>query len=182
MGPAAFGLLFHLFGINILAEDLPVTDGNLNATLSNNATVDIEPVGNIINFGLNSTSIEAEQGLTTLAVIVETLPGIPFLLMATCILAAIVAALFLDDITKGMDDQQTGGQEEGAAKREVVEATSSSSQSENSETKMEVNVNNSSSSSFADLKDGKLEVTSLSEEDTGKIHINGQTMKASYAA
>ena len=95
MGPAAFGLLFHLFGINILAEDLPATDGNLNATLSNNATVDIEPVGNIINFGLNSTSIEAEQGLTTLAVIVETLPGIPFLLMATCILAAIVAALFL---------------------------------------------------------------------------------------
>ena len=182
MGPAAFGLLFHLFGINILADDLPASDGSLsNATLSNNATVDIEPVGNIINFGLNSTSIEAEQGLTTLAVIVETLPGIPFLLMATCILAAIVAALFLDDITKGMDDQQTG-QEEGAAKREVVEATSSSSQSENSETKMEVNGNNSSSSSFADLKDGKLEVTSLSEEDTGKIHINGQTMKASYAA
>ena len=180
LGPAAFGLLFHLFGINILADDLPATDGNLNATLSNNATVDIEPVGNIINFGLNSTSIEAEQGLTTLAVIVETLPGIPFLLMATCILAAIVAALFLDDITKGMDDQQTG-QEEGAAKREVVEATSSSSQSENSETKMEVN-GNSRSSSFADLKDGKLEVTSLSEEDTGKIHINGQTMKASYAA
>ena len=183
MGPAAFGLLFHLFGINILADDLPASDGSLsNATLSNNATVDIEPVGNIINFGLNSTSIEAEQGLTTLAVIVETLPGIPFLLMATCILAAIVAALFLDDITKGMDDQQTGGQEEGAAKREVVEATSSSSQSENSETKMEVNGNNSSSSSFADLKDGKLEVTSLSEEDTGEIHINGQTMKASYAA
>ena len=184
MGPAAFGLLFHLFGINILADDLPASDGSLsNATLSNNATVEIEPVGNmIINFGLNSTSIEAEQGLTTLAVIVETLPGIPFLLMATCILAAIVAALFLDDITKGMDDQQTGGQEEGAAKREVVEATSSSSQSENSETKMEVNGNNSSSSSFADLKDGKLEVTSLSEEDTGKIHINGQTMKASYAA
>ena len=179
MGPAAFGLLFHLFGINILAEDLPATDGNLNSTLSNNATVEIEPVGNmIINFGLNSTSKEAEQGLTTLAVIVETLPGIPFLLMATCILAAIVAALFLDDITKGMDDQQTR-QEEGAAKREVVEATSSSSQSENSETKMEVN-GNSSSSSFADLK--KLEVTSLSEEDTGKIHINGQTMKASYAA
>ena len=172
MGPAAFGLLFHLFGINILAEDLPASDGSLNATLSNNATVEIEPVG------LNSTSIEAGQGLTTLAVIVETLPGIPFLLMATCILAAIVAALFLDDITKGMDDQQTG-QEEGAAKREVVEATSSSSQSENSETKMEVN-GNSSSSSFADLK--KLEVTSLSEEDTGKIHINGQTMKASYAA
>ena len=183
MGPAAFGLLFHLFGINILADDLPASDGSLsNATLSNNATVEIEPVGNmIINFGLNSTSIEAEQGLTTLAVIVETLPGIPFLLMATCILAAIVAALFLDDITKGMDDQQSG-QEEGAAKREVVEATSSSSQSENSETKMEVNGNNSSSSSFADLKDGKLEVTSLSEEDTGKIHINGQTMKASYAA
>jgi len=181
LGPAAFGLLFHLFGINILAEDLPASDGSLNATLSNNATVEIEPVGNIINFGLNSTSIEAEQGLTTLAVIVETLPGIPFLLMATCILAAIVAALFLDDITKGMDDQQTG-QEEGAAKRDVVEATSSSSQSENSETKMEVNGNNSSSSSFADLKDGKLEVTRLSEEDTGKIHINGQTMKASYAA
>ena len=180
MGPAAFGLLFHLFGINILADDLPASDGSLsNATLSNNATVDIEPVGNIINFGLNSTSIEAEQGLTTLAVIVETLPGIPFLLMATCILGAIVAALFLDDITKGMDDQQTG-QEEGAAKREMVEATSSSSQSENSETKMEVNGN--SSSSFTDLKDGKLEVTSLSEEDTGKIHINGQTMKASYAA
>ena len=172
MGPAAFGLLFHLFGINILAEDLPASDGSLNATLSNNATVEIEPVG------LNSTSIEAGQGLTTLAVIVETLPGIPFLLMATCILAAIVAALFLDDITKGMDDQQTR-QEEGAAKREVVEATSSSSQSENSETKMEVN-GNSSSSSFADLK--KLEVTSLSEEDTGKIRINGQTMKASYAA
>merc|ERR1712004_823006 len=74
------------------------------------------------------------------------------------------------------------GQEEGATKRDVVEATSSSSQSENSETKMEVNGNNSSSSSFADLKDGKLEVTRLSEEDTGKIHINGQTMKASYAA
>merc|ERR1719348_310015 len=38
LGPAAFGLLFHFFGINILADN-DVSGKSFNETLSNNATV-----------------------------------------------------------------------------------------------------------------------------------------------
>ena len=163
----------------------------MNATLSNNATVVNQLSSNLIRLGLNTTVIregeEEEGGMTTLAVIVKTLPGIPFLLMATCVLGAIVAALFLENITKGMDQQTPDN--ESAAKAEDEEGTGNVSmcQSENSETKMEVK---SSSSSLADAKDGKIELTELragsevveTEEAPGKIHINGETLKASYAA
>ena len=196
MGPAAFGLLFHLFGINILADDLPGTE--LNATLSNNATAVVKILkDNLVTLGLNSTNImdkKEEEGMSTLAVIVETLPGIPFLLMATCVLGAIVAALFLDNITKGMDDQEP--QHPSGPKVEEVGGNSSSFQSENSETKMEIKSNsNSSISSLADVNGVKVELTELTGceaeeeekikvevEEGKKIHINGRTIKASYAA
>ena len=200
MGPAAFGLLFHLFGINILADDLPETE--LNTTLSNNATAVVKILkDNLVTLGLNSTNImdEKEEGMSTLAVIVETLPGIPFLLMATCVLGAIVAALFLDNITKGMDDQEP--QHPSGPKVEEVGGNSSSFQSENSETKMEIKSNsNSSISSLADVNGVKVELTELTGceaeeeeeeeeekikvevEEGKKIHINGRTIKASYAA
>ena len=165
----------------------------MNATLSNNATVVKQLSSNLIRLGLNSTIIEegeeGEEGeMTTLAVIVKTLPGIPFLLMATCVLGAIVAALFLENITKGMDQQATGDQSEAKAEEEAGNV--SSSQSENSETKMEIKSSSSSSSnsSLAEVMDGKIELTELRvgldrvEEEGGKIHINGQTIKASYAA
>ena len=172
-----------------MADDVPGAE-HLNATLSNNATVVTQLSSNLIRLGLNTTVIgegeEEEGGMTTLAVIVKTLPGIPFLLMATCVLGAIVAALFLENITKGMDQQTPDN--ESAAKAEDEEGTGNVSmcQSENSETKMEVK---SSSSSLADAKDGKIELTELragseveTEEAPGKIHINGETLKASYAA
>ena len=198
MGPAAFGLLFHLFGINILADDLTGTE--LNTTLSNNATAVVKNLkDNLVTLGLNSTNImdkKEEEGMSTLAVIVETLPGIPFLLMATCVLGAIVAALFLDNITKGMDDQEP--QHPSGPKVEEVGGNSSSFQSENSETKMEIKSNsNSSISSLADVNGVKVELTELTGceaeeeeeekikvevEEGKKIHINGRTIKASYAA
>ena len=172
-----------------MADEVPGAE-TLNATLSNNATVVNQLSSNLIRLGLNTTVIregeEEEGGMTTLAVIVKTLPGIPFLLMATCVLGAIVAALFLENITKGMDQQTPDN--ESAAKAEDEEGTGNVSmcQSENSETKMEVK---SSSSSLADAKDGKIELTELragseveTEEAPGKIHINGETLKASYAA
>ena len=159
----------------------------MNATLSNNATVVKQLSSNLIRLGLNSTIIEeGEEEMTTLAVIVKTLPGIPFLLMATCVLGAIVAALFLENITKGMDQQATGDQSEAKAEEEAGNV--SSSQSENSETKMEIKSSSSSNSSLAEVMDGKIELTELRvgldrvEEEGGKIHINGQTIKASYAA
>ena len=172
-----------------MADEVPGAE-HLNATLSNNATVVNQLSSNLIRLGLNTTVIgegeEEEGGMTTLAVIVKTLPGIPFLLMATCVLGAIVAALFLENITKGMDQQTPDN--ESAAKAEDEEGTGNVSmcQSENSETKMEVK---SSSSSLADAKDEKIELTELrsgseveTEEAPGKIHINGETLKASYAA
>ena len=172
-----------------MADEVPGAE-TLNATLSNNATVVNQPSSNLVRLGLNTTVIgegeEEEGGMTTLAVIVKTLPGIPFLLMATCVLGAIVAALFLENITKGMDQQTPDN--ESAAKAEDEEGTGNVSmcQSENSETKMEVK---SSSSSLADAKDEKIELTELrsgseveTEEAPGKIHINGETLKASYAA
>ena len=159
----------------------------MNATLSNNATVVKQLSSNLIRLGLNSTIIEeGGEEMTTLAVIVKTLPGIPFLLMATCVLGAIVAALFLENITKGMDQQATGDQSEAKAEEEAGNV--SSSQSENSETKMEIKSSSSSNSSLAEVMDGKIELTELRvgldrvEEEGGKIHINGQTIKASYAA
>jgi len=189
LGPAAFGLLFHFFGINILADDVPGAE-SLNETISNNATLVNQLSSNLITLGVNSTVIEEEDGevMTTMAVIVKTLPGIPFLLMATCVLGAIVAALFLENITKGMDHQAPHGPNEAKVEEEEETGNVSSSQSENSETKMEIkSSSSSSSSSLADVKDGKFEVTELTgcdveEEEGGKIHINGQTIKASYAA
>ena len=184
-----------------MADDLPGTE--LNATLSNNATAVVKILkDNLVTLGLNSTNImdeeEEEEGMSTLAVIVETLPGIPFLLMATCVLGAIVAALFLDNITKGMDDQEP--QHPSGPKVEEVGGNSSSFQSENSETKMEIKSNsNSSISSLADVNGVKVELTELTGceaeeeeeeeekikvevEEGKKIHINGRTIKASYAA
>ena len=189
LGPAAFGLLFHFFGINILADDVPGAE-SLNETISNNATLVNQLSSNLITLGVNSTVIEEEDGevMTTMAVIVKTLPGIPFLLMATCVLGAIVAALFLENITKGMDHQAPHGPNEAKVEQEEETGNVSSSQSENSETKMEIkSSSSSSSSSLAGVKDGKFEVTELTgcdveEEEGGKIHINGQTIKASYAA
>jgi len=192
LGPAAFGLLFHIFGINILADnDLPGEP--LNATfISNNATVGVNQVTrSLVELGLDTTVIEEEK-MSTLAVIVKTLPGIPFLLMATCVLAAIVAALFLENITKGMDEQQRNPDDPSLANEDEI-GNVSSSQSENSETKMEVkSTSNNSSSSSSSLADGKIELTELrpeckvegtNEGTTGKILINGgQTIKASYAA
>ena len=185
-----------------MADDLPGTE--LNTTLSNNATAVVKILkDNLVTLGLNSTNImdDEEEGMSTLAVIVETLPGIPFLLMATCVLGAIVAALFLDNITKGMDDQEP--QHPSGPKVEEVGGNSSSFQSENSETKMEIKSNsNSSISSLADVNGVKVELTELTGceaeeeeeeeeeeekikvevEEGKKIHINGRTIKASYAA
>ena len=192
-----------------MADDLPGTE--LNTTLSNNATAVVKILkDNLVTLGLNSTNImdkKEEEGMSTLAVIVETLPGIPFLLMATCVLGAIVAALFLDNITKGMDDQEP--QHPSGPKVEEVGGNSSSFQSENSETKMEIKSNsNSSISSLADVNGVKVELTELTGceaeeaeeeekikvevdeeekikvevEEGKKIHINGRTIKASYAA
>ena len=180
-----------------MADDLPGTE--LNATLSNNATAVVKILkDNLVTLGLNSTNImDEKEGMSTLAVIVETLPGIPFLLMATCVLGAIVAALFLDNITKGMDDQEP--QHPSGPKVEEVGGNSSSFQSENSETKMEIKSNsNSSISSLADVNGVKVELTELTGceaegaeeeekikvevEEGKKIHINGRTIKASYAA
>ena len=175
-----------------MADDLPGTE--LNTTLSNNATAVVKILkDNLVTLGLNSTK-DKEEGMSTLAVIVETLPGIPFLLMATCVLGAIVAALFLDNITKGMDDQEP--QHPSGPKVEEVGGNSSSFQSENSETKMEIKSNsNSSISSLADVNGVKVELTELTGceaeeeekikvevEEGKKIHINGRTIKASYAA
>ena len=194
LGPAAFGLLFHFFGINILADDVPGAT-TLNTTLSNNAAVVNQLSSNLIRLGLNTTVIGEEggeegAGMTTMAVIVKTLPGIPFLLMATCVLGAIVAALFLENITKGMDQQSPENTSVAKAEDEEEVGNVSRCQSENSETKMEVkSSSSSSSSSLADAKDEKIELTELragceveTEEGAAKIHINGETIKASYAA
>ena len=175
-----------------MADDVPGAE-SLNETISNNATTLVNQLSsNLIPLGVNSTIIEGEEEgevMTTMAVIVKTLPGIPFLLMATCVLGAIVAALFLENITKGMDHQGPNGQSVEKVEEEEEAGNVSRSQSENSETKMEIKSSSgSSSSSLADLqKDGKFEVTELTgcdveEEEGGKIHINGQTIKASYAA
>ena len=172
-----------------MADDVPGVE-SLNETMSNNATLVNQLNSNLITLGVNSTIIEGDgEVMTTMAVIVKTLPGIPFLLMATCVLGAIVAALFLENITKGMDHQAPHGPNEAKVEEEEETGNVSSSQSENSETKMEIksSSSSSSSSSLADVKDGKFEVTELTgcdvaEEEGEKIHINGQTIKASYAA
>merc|ERR1719234_1723424 len=154
LGPAAFGLLFHFFGINIVADDVPGAE-SLNETISNNATTLVNQLSsNLITLGVNSTIIEEEEEgevMTTMAVIVKTLPGIPFLLMVTCVLGAIVAALFLENITKGMDHQGPNGQSVAKIEEEEEDTGNvSRSQSENSETKMEIKSSSGSSSSSLD--------------------------------
>jgi len=119
LGPAAFGLLFYMFGINIVEE------GGREGVVE---TTPVNTTFSIINTGGNVTGVKEQ--ISAFANIVNTLPGIPFLIMSSCVIAALISALFLEDIKKGRNVDGDEAQ---------VETANSISQSEpNSETKIDI--------------------------------------------
>jgi len=133
LGPAAFGLLFYLFGINIVEEGgfNETKISNMTDSITNTTLEIVKEWNGIINVGRNSTIYseinEGEEESSILAVIVRSFPGIPFILMSSCVIAALIMAVFLEDIKKGMN-----------VNNKKEEAQHANSQSENSETPIDI--------------------------------------------
>ena len=158
MGPAAFGLLFHLFGINIVKEGDFGRDSSSNATtlLANTTTTILEATSGIVNLGTNATTIEDmnEPDDSIMAVIVTTIPGIPFLLMSVCVMGALGAAIFLEDIKKGMNNSFIKEPKDD-------DGSNTNSQSDNSETK--IKIKSSSATDVKELENSAEEQISVAE-------------------
>jgi len=128
LGPAAFGLMFHLFGINIVEPvDKTQTDENIALT---NSTWKVTQLDSEIE--RNSTLTEEDNLPGSLIGI----PGLPFLLASVCIVFAIIAAYFVKDIKKGTVRDKTTSDES------VEEGPTSNSQSE-SDSQTKVNIKSS---------------------------------------
>ena len=119
----------------------------------------------VVTLGTTSlVGLVEEEEASVLAVIRETVPGLPFLLMSTCVVGALIAALFLEDIKKGMD-------ESAEPKEEEDKVDSSNSQSENSETQIDIK-----NTSLPDINDF------VESSENVKLKLSTESVKATYAA
>ena len=93
LGPAAFGLMWHLFGINIVSPDpvLADTSNNTEVFLGRNSSLSTN------NSPLRNSSegevISIDNG------IVSQMPGLPFLIISSFVVLALVCSKFLENIT-----------------------------------------------------------------------------------
>ena len=119
----------------------------------------------VITLGTTSlVGLVEEEDTSVLAVIRETVPGLPFLIMSTCVIGALIAALFLEDIKKGMDESDEPQEEED-------KVDSSNSQSDNSETQIDIK-----NTSLPDINDF------VESSENGKLKLSAESVKATYAA
>ena len=119
----------------------------------------------VITLGTTSlVGLVEEEDTSVLAVIRETVPGLPFLIMSTCVIGALIAALFLEDIKKGMDESDEPQEEED-------KVDSSNSQSDNSETQIDIK-----NTSLPDINDF------VETSENGKLKLSAESVKATYAA
>lgn len=115
LGPAAFGVMFYLFGINIAA---PI-DTEIQASNQTNSSLVL------LNSTWQGTDInsELEEGITeddllSTSAYVREFPGMPFLLASVCVVFAIISALFVRDIKKGTlenDDKAMSAEQESSS-------------------------------------------------------------------
>lgn len=145
LGPAAFGLLFYLFGIDIAGESTEAAT-NATAALANSTLAVIDATAGIVHLGTNTTHPGHLEENSVMAVMVSRFPGIPFLIMSVCVACALIASFFLENITKGMDSHC-----------DTTEPRGSNSQSENSETKVDIKSSSLPEITITDISDTHLE-------------------------
>jgi len=126
-GPAAFGLVFYLCGINIIGT-LDSNGVKTKATLLNSQS------------GTYGTFFTEENN------VFYDYPGLPFLLASACVVLALVVATFAKDISKGKVD----------IKETAVAIESNSTESEsNSNTKVNMNTSVSNVIEFVETENTK---------------------------
>ena len=101
LGPAAFGLMWHLFGINIHAEYTLPGAGAANIT---GAGEEVFLGSNLTQVTLGSEGMVAEEvieldPITREGYIVAQMPGLPFLIISVCVILALGCSVFLKPIT-----------------------------------------------------------------------------------
>jgi len=134
LGPAAFGLMFHLFGINIAEHPSDMGDATFTITDQNISDWNLPPPmiinstlfeNEILSDEVSALSLITEEKKDTiLSVISNQFPGFPFLIFSSCVIAALVASLFLKDIKKGETEEQkenTGGESQSNLKQQHKE-------------------------------------------------------------
>jgi len=153
LGPAAFGLMFHLFGINIVPpEDTTEHNAHTGSNITyqtlvtdNNTWKEIQ-----LKDEVKRTTVDSEDAESIISEAAFAIPGLPFLIASVCIVLAITAAFFLKDIKKGTIRDK--------ASVENVEDTNNSSSSP-SETDSHTKVNVKSSvtdvQEFVGVEDAK---------------------------
>ena len=94
LGPAAFGLMWHLFGIDIVS-----TDPGLAASTSNNTEVFL---GGNSSLSINNSPLRNSSEGEVISIdkgIASQMPGLPFLIISSSVVLALICSKFLENIT-----------------------------------------------------------------------------------
>lgn len=94
LGPAAFGLMWHLFGIDIVNNDTGLETTGTNHTevfLGGNYSISINDSPNMRNNSGEVISIGND--------IASQMPGLPFLIISSSVVLALICSKFLENIT-----------------------------------------------------------------------------------
>ena len=93
LGPAAFGLMWHLFGIDIVSPDpgLASSSNNTEVFLGGNFSISINDVPNMKN--------STEEVISIDNTIASQMPGLPFLIISSSVVLALICSKFLENIT-----------------------------------------------------------------------------------
>ena len=107
LGPAAFGLMWHLFGIDIINTDLSQLELQTNLTqvyLGSNHTDHVRNETSQLSTVTEVYDISSD--------VISTMPGLPFLVSAFSVILALVLSVFLQSINVGADDVASDSIEE----------------------------------------------------------------------
>ena len=124
LGPAAFGLMWHLFGIDI------INDGSDDTISISNSTSDIYLGSNFTLESLQKNYFVDQEKVIQLneenpfEAVISQMPGLPFLIISICVLLALVCSVFLQNIQIDCNDNQQ------VSKKEDLENSQDSSNSD----------------------------------------------------
>ena len=94
LGPAAFGLMWHLFGIDIVS-----TDPGLAASSNNNTEVFL---GGNSSLSFDNPLLRNSSEKEVISIdkgIASQMPGLPFLIISSSVVLALICSKFLENIT-----------------------------------------------------------------------------------
>ena len=107
-GPAAFGLMWHLFGIDITKIENDVLETSVNATdVVYLGASDI--IDDVTEFSAEVIDIQERDS------VISSMPGLPFLVISASVVLALICSVFLDNIsiaTPASSDKEEPSQED----------------------------------------------------------------------